>query len=221
MAGIDIEYLGKRDYRSTWDYQRDLFERKLRGELRDKLLLVEHNPVFTVGKSGDMSNIVVDDCILEQTGFQIISIDRGGDITYHGPGQLVGYPVIDLNNYYRDVHRYLRDLEEVVIRALADFGIAADREEGMTGVWVNGEKIAAIGVKVSRWITMHGFALNVNTNLDHFNYIVPCGISGRHMTSMKKILDRTVSLRDTAQRISFHFCSVFVEENSYARTIVE
>jgi len=173
------------------------------------LLLTEHYPVYTIGKGGTEAHLLVPSAELNRQGVEVFNTDRGGDITYHGPGQLVGYPILDLSRHYRDVHRYLRDLEEVLLRALADFGIAAGRNPGLTGVWVRQEKIAAIGVKVSRWITMHGFALNVHTDLGYFGKIIPCGIVNKGVTSMARVLGHPIDLPTVAERVVHHFGEVF------------
>ncbi|MFC1477783.1 lipoyl(octanoyl) transferase LipB [candidate division KSB1 bacterium] len=207
---IHCEKLGRQDFRRIWDYQRDLFDKRLRDEIPDTLLLVEHFPVYTIGKTGSEGNIVNESLLSGKNRIPVVHIDRGGDITFHGPGQIVGYPVLKLDNYYRDVHRYLRDLEEVLILTLNDFGITGEREEGLTGVWVNGGKVAAIGVKVSRWVTMHGFALNVATDLGYFHNIVPCGISDKKVTSVERIIGRKVVHDDVADSIVRHFNDVFV-----------
>jgi len=216
MSSITIERLGRRDYRKTWEYQRSLFSRRLRGDISDTLLLVEHDPVYTVGKSGADAHIPAGRSGFGGRGIPVVHVDRGGDVTFHGPGQLVGYPILNLGNYYRDVHRYLRDIEEVLILTLGDFGIDGQREEGYTGVWVNGEKVAAIGVKTSRWITMHGFALNVSTDLRYFENIVPCGIEDRRVTSMRKILSASVAPEAVADAAAGHFTALFALRKAMA-----
>ncbi|MEX1276966.1 MAG: lipoyl(octanoyl) transferase LipB, partial [Bacteroidota bacterium] len=173
------------------------------------LLFTEHEHVFTIGKGGDQDHLLASEQELRAGGVDVFRIDRGGDITYHGPGQIVGYPIIDLNRYFPDIHRYLRCLEEVIILALAEFDIEADREEGLTGVWVKGEKIAALGVRVSKWITMHGFALNVNTDLTKFDRIIPCGIFHKGVTSMQQVLGREVSLNEVQATLTQAFGVVF------------
>jgi lipoate-protein ligase B len=171
-----VSKLGRTRYADAWDLQRRLFDLRHDGLIDDVLLFTEHEHVYTIGKGGDANHLLASEEELLADGTEVFRIDRGGDITYHGPGQVVGYPIIDLNRYGPDIHRYLRSLEEAIILTLEQFGIEGGREEGMTGVWVGGEKIAAIGVKVSKWITMHGFALNVNTDLGKFERIIPCGI---------------------------------------------
>lgn len=201
-------------FREAWEaqasFQKTLIDEKLHvrngaiieSPSPDLLLFVEHPHVYTLGKSGDMANL-----LREEADF--VKIDRGGDITYHGPGQVVGYPILDLDRYYTDIHRYLRELEEVIIRVCADFGISAGRELKQTGVWVDGAKICAMGIKCSRWVTMHGFALNVNTDLGYFNHIIPCGISDKSVTSLQQLLGRHVDLMEVRQRIITHFGEVF------------
>ena len=209
--------IGKIGYQKAWDLQQMVFTQRLRDEMDDTMLLCEHPHTYTVGKNGvdNLSrHLLLNKEELAANGISVFEIDRGGDITYHGPGQLVGYPILNLNNYYRDVHRYLRDLEEVILKTLAKFSITARRVEESTGVWVDTpsgpEKICAIGVKVTRWITMHGFALNMNANLDYFNHIIPCGISDKGVTSMSKILDRLVDERAVIDAVDASFREVFV-----------
>jgi len=198
---IQVLPLGRTEYRSCWRFQQRLFELRSAGRIPDTLLLTEHDHVYTIGKTGDDNHLLADDEELASRGITVVRTDRGGDITYHGPGQLVGYPILDLTNYSRDLHRYLRDLEEVVIRTLAGNGIPAHRLSGYTGVWAGNEKICAIGVKSSRWVTMHGFALNVATDLSFFGRIIPCGIFDRGVTSMEALLGHPVTLTDIATQI--------------------
>ncbi len=181
------------------------------GVKNDLLLLVEHPHVLTLGVRGDggRSHILASDETLAARRIEVFEAGRGGDITYHGPGQVVGYPIVDLKPDRCDVHRYVRDLEEVLIRTAADYGVDAGRVEGLTGVWVGRDKLAAIGVRISRWITSHGFAFNVTTDLDYFNLIVPCGIADRGVTSLERLLGRAVGWRDVEDRIAAHFCGVF------------
>lgn len=197
------------EYGEAWTLQRELFDARLAGTIDDVLLLLEHPHTYTIGKSGGEDHLLVNEQELAQRGITVYRIDRGGDITYHGPGQLVGYPIFDLNQHYRDAHRYLRDLEEVLIRTLADYGVEASRIPGLTGVWVRDEKIAAIGVKVSRWITMHGFAFNINTDLQLFSSIIPCGIVHKGVTSLARLLSRPLDLREVAGRVMMHTGTVF------------
>jgi lipoyl(octanoyl) transferase len=175
----------------------------------DLLLYTEHEHVYTIGKGGDSDHLLASGNELKESGVDFFQIDRGGDVTYHGPGQIVGYPIIDLNSYFPDLHKYLRSLEEVIILALKKSGIEGMREEGFTGVWVKGNKIAAIGVKVSRWITMHGFALNVNTDLAKFDRIIPCGIFHKGVTSMQSVLGTSLKLEDVQKALNNAFGTVF------------
>ncbi|MBZ0204477.1 MAG: lipoyl(octanoyl) transferase LipB [Ignavibacteria bacterium] len=180
--------LGKADYKEVWDLQKKIHLFKQKNYIDDVILTVEHNHVYTLGKTGDRDHILISDDEMKSRGISYYEIDRGGDITYHGPGQLVVYPIFDLNNHYKDTHRFLRELEEVVIQTLAEFNITAHREDEYTGVWVGEEKICAIGIKVSKWITMHGLALNVNSDLSYFEKIIPCGIFHKGVTGIKNIL---------------------------------
>jgi lipoate-protein ligase B len=184
-------------------------ERLRSGEGVEQLLLLEHPHVFTLGRGADASNILADQDQLQSNSVEVHETGRGGDVTYHGPGQLVGYPIINLKPDRCDVHRYVRDLEEVLIRTIADYGIEGGRIEGLTGVWVGNEKIAAIGVRIARWITSHGFALNVNTDLKFFQMIVPCGIIDKGVTSMSRLVGRDVDLSEVAVIAARHFGEVF------------
>lgn len=218
---VSIYDLGKAEYRPVWALQkraqRILIDQKLAKQKgrtdqpisNDMLFYVEHAHVYTLGKSGDRANLLQGLAELASIEAEFIHIDRGGDITYHGPGQLVAYPVIDLDNYFTDMHKYLRALEEAVIRTCADFEIEAGRVEGLTGVWVGNEKICAMGIRCSRWVTMHGLALNVNTDLSYFNHIVPCGITDKKVTSMEKILGRPQDLTRVKKSLTQHFCDIF------------
>lgn len=213
---LQVVDLGVADYRETWETQQRLFDRRLSGAIGDVLLLCEHPNTYTIGKNG-VDNVSrhlrLNQDELATYGIGVFEIDRGGDITYHGPGQIVGYPILNLNDHYRDVHRYLRDLEEVILRTLGEYGITAKRIPDITGVWIDSprgpEKICAIGVKVTRWITMHGFAFNVNTNLDFFGGIVPCGITDKGVTSLQKLMGREVALGEVKERLVAHFGAVF------------
>jgi lipoyl(octanoyl) transferase len=204
---IDVRRLGLVEYQAGLDLQKQLVEERRSGAIGDTLLLLEHPPVITLGVKtrGARTHIVASDDRLAAEGVDVFDTGRGGDITYHGPGQLVGYPIFDLNPDRRDVHRYVRDLEAVLIRAAAQLGIDARRVPGLTGVWAGApgreEKIAAIGVRISRWITSHGFALNVSTNLDHFNLIVPCGIADRGVTSVSRLLGRDVTMQEAEDAV--------------------
>lgn len=210
------------DYRPAWNLQRRLQQRLIedkRAETPEGIphifLLVEHPPVYTLGKSGDEQHLLASEAELERRGASFVQIDRGGDITYHGPGQIVGYPILDLEDFYTDIHRYLRDLEELIIRTCADFDVSADRVQERTGVWIGPDaqgperKICAMGIRCSRWVTMHGFAFNVDPDLSDFSMIVPCGIQDRGVTSLVRECDRTVNQADVEERIIKHFRDVF------------
>src|SRR5258706_15914870 len=198
-------------YGDALKLQKEFVEQRKAGEIPDQLLLLEHPPVITLGvrTRNDRSHIVAAPETLEEAGVEVFESGRGGDVTYHGPGQLVGYPILDLKPDRCDVHRYVRDLEEVLIRTAADYGISAGRVDGLTGVWVGADKLAAIGVRIARWITSHGFALNVTTDLEYFNLIVPCGIADRGVTSLSRLLGRPVDRAEVEDRIASHFSRVF------------
>lgn len=206
---ILVSNLGRTRYAEAWDLQQRVFDLRHHGLIDDVLLLTEHEHVYTLGKGGDANHLLASDAELSKDGTEVFRIDRGGDITYHGPGQIVGYPILDLNKYSPDIHKYLRSLEDVLIDLLHAFGIKGEREAGMTGVWVRGEKIAAIGVRVSKWITMHGFALNVNTDLQKFERIIPCGIFHKGITSMQRTLGREVPIEDVERKLTESFSGVF------------
>ncbi len=209
---IEIRRLGVVPYGDALALQRSLVEERRLGTVGDQLLFVEHPHVLTLGVRGDggRGHILATSEALASKGVEIHETGRGGDITYHGPGQIVGYPIIDLKPDRCDVHRYVRDLEEVLIRTSADYGLAAARIDGLTGVWIGSEKLAAIGVRIARWITSHGFAFNVSTDLDYFNLIVPCGIADRGVTSLARLLGRSVERAEVEDRIASHFQQVFV-----------
>jgi lipoyl(octanoyl) transferase len=208
---LDVRRLGRVPYTEALALQRSLVDDRRSGVIGDTLLLLEHPHVLTLGVRGDggRGHILASADVLAARGIEVHETGRGGDITYHGPGQLVGYPIIDLNPGRRDVHRYVRDLETVLIRTAADYGIQAGRVEGLTGVWVGDDKLAAIGVRIARWVTSHGFALNVSTNLDHFKLIVPCGIADRGVTSLERLLGRGLETTEVENRIIEHFSNVF------------
>jgi lipoyl(octanoyl) transferase len=210
MRSIEIRGLGRTPYADALALQRALVEDRRADRIGDVLLLVEHPPVLTVGVRGDggRSHIIASPDALAARGIEVHETGRGGDVTYHGPGQIVGYPIISLKPDRCDVHGYLRDLEEVLIRVAADFGIDAARVPGLTGVWVGEHKLAAIGVRISRWITSHGFALNVTPNLEDFGLIVPCGIADRGVTSLAR-LGCTATRSDVEDAVVRHFCGVF------------
>jgi lipoyl(octanoyl) transferase len=208
---LRVRYLGVVPYAEALALQRSLVEERRAGIIGDTLLLLEHPHVITLGVRGDggRSHLLATPEALASRGVALHETGRGGDITYHGPGQLVGYPILDLKPDRCDVHRYVRDLEAVLIRTASDYGIEASRVAGRTGVWVGEEKLAAIGVRIARWITSHGFALNVTTNLEYFKLIVPCGIADRGVTSLSRLLDGPVDMAEVASRIAAHFAKVF------------
>ena len=223
---IIIENLGLKDYKETWDYQELILKSIVDIKLRNKkestqirtdnhFLFVEHPHVYTLGKSGDVSNLLLSEEQLSAKGATFYKINRGGDITYHGPGQIVGYPILDLENFFTDIHKYLRFLEEVIILTLAEYGITSSRSEGETGVWLDvgtpfARKICAMGVRASRWVTMHGFALNVNVDLGYFDNIIPCGIKGKAVTSLQVELGvEKVDLEEVREKIIRHFLEQF------------
>jgi lipoyl(octanoyl) transferase len=219
--------LGSVTYQRAWDHQEAIFNevvalksanRKLPEEERiptqDTLLFVEHPHVYTLGKSGDLGNLLADDERLKAIGAEFYRTNRGGDITYHGPGQLVGYPILDLDEHFTDIHRYLRTLEEVIIATLADYGLSGDRSPGETGVWLDvgtpfARKICAMGVRASRWVTMHGWAFNLNTDLRYFEYIIPCGIKDKAVTSLQRELGRPIDEDEAKVRVAGHFARLF------------
>lgn len=225
---VEIISLGTIDYQKAWDYQEKLFADTISIKSTNRnlapsehkttpnyLLFCQHPHVYTLGKSGKESHLLLSEQGLHDYQAQFYKINRGGDITYHGPGQLVAYPILDLDNFFTDIHQYLRFLEEAVILTLADFGIVAGRITGLTGVWLdfeeqkNPRKICAMGVKCSRWVTMHGLALNVNTDLSYFNHIIPCGIPDKAVTSMKQELGRTIAIPEIEEKLLFYFAQLF------------
>ncbi|MDI6802770.1 MAG: lipoyl(octanoyl) transferase LipB [Bacteroidota bacterium] len=214
MKQLISTYLGCTEYKEIWDLQKQLFDLRTENRIPDILLLNEHNHVYTIGKSGNGNHLLATEEELLATGAEVFYTDRGGDITYHGPGQLVGYPILDLNNYYLDTHKYLRDIEETLILTLKDFQLQGTRSEGMTGVWVGNNKIAAIGIKISRWITMHGFAFNVNTDLSYFDRIIPCGIFHKGVTSLQQVLGHSVDIEEVNESIISNLEKVFGVETS-------
>jgi lipoyl(octanoyl) transferase len=226
---VHFQDLGLRDYKEAWDYQTELFDEIVAAKIYNRkeedaakqkvtfnhLLFCEHPHVFTLGKSGSETNLLLAENMLKMHQSTYYKINRGGDITYHGPGQLVGYPIFDLEAYFfTDIHKYMRFLEESIILTLQEYGIKSGRVEGMTGVWLEGDtkyarKICAMGVKCSRWVTMHGFALNVNTDLNYFNHIIPCGISDKAVTSMQKELGRIVEMQEVKDKLKINLSNVF------------
>ena len=220
MQPLEIRRLGMMGYGEALALQRQLVEERRADAISDLLLLVEHPPVLTLGVRGDggRSHILATPEMLAARGIEVFETGRGGDITYHGPGQIVGYPIINLKPDRCDVHRYVRDLEEVLIRVAADYGISAKRVEGLTGVWVGEEKLAAIGVRISRWITSHGFAFNHTTNLSNFDLIVPCGIADRGVTSLAR-LGCSAGRLEVEERIAHHFGEVFERQKTVSHLI--
>lgn len=212
MREIEVRRLGLVGYDEALELQKTLVEERKAGLIPDQLLLLEHPPVITLGVKtrNDRSNIVASPGLLESEGVQVVETGRGGDVTYHGPGQLVGYPILDLKPDRCDVHQYVRDLEEVMIRMAAVFGVTAGRLPGLTGAWVGQEKLAAIGVRIAKWVTSHGFAFNVNTTLSHFDLIVPCGITDKGVTSLQKLLGHPVVMAEAAASAEDAFRSVFI-----------
>ena len=208
---LTVRRLGLIPYADALELQRQLVEQRKAGAIGDQLLLLQHPPVITLGVKArnDRSHVLETAEGLAARGIELVETGRGGDVTYHGPGQLVGYPIIDLNPDRRDVHRYVRDLEEVLIRAVGDFGVIAGRSAGLTGVWVGDAKLAAIGVRIARWVTSHGFALNVGTNLDHFRLIVPCGIADKTVTSLEELSGRAVPMTSVESAVCHAFADVF------------
>lgn len=226
---IQLQDLGNRDYKSTWEYQEELFKDIVDLKIKNRreeldlptpnyLLFVEHSHVYTLGKSGDLENLLLNEKQLEAKGATFYKINRGGDITYHGPGQIVGYPILDLENFFTDIHKYLRFLEEAIILTLAEYGLESGRSEGETGVWLGvgtpfARKICAMGVRASRWVTMHGFALNVNVDLGYFDNIIPCGIRGKGVTSLNVELGvEKVDEEEVKSKIIKHLTNLFEAE---------
>jgi lipoyl(octanoyl) transferase len=211
---LEVRRLGRIAYGVGLERQQQLVTQRQAGDIPDQLLLLEHDPVFTLGRNARREHVLFPAELLRARGYEVFDTGRGGDVTYHGPGQLVGYPILDLAPDRRDVHRYVRDLEEVMIRTCEDYGIPATRLAGLTGTWVGADKIGAIGVRISRWVTSHGFAFNVATDLAAFELIVPCGIRGHGVTSLTRLLGREVPLPEVADRLAFHFAAVFEREAS-------
>jgi len=225
---VDFRDLGLLDYQEAWDYQEELFAETVALKIENRknpdseqkltpnyLLFVEHPHVYTLGKSGKAENLLLDENGLVENKAQFYKINRGGDITYHGPGQLVGYPILDLENFFTDIHKYLRLLEEAIILTLADYKILAGRINGLTGVWldhleqINPRKICAMGVKSSRWVTMHGFAFNINSDLSYFSHIIPCGIDDKAVTSLQAELKRNVPIEEVKGKVKLHLLNLF------------
>ena len=226
---VEVRYLGVKDYKETWDYQEELFKKTLDLKIKNRreethiptqnfFLFVEHPHVYTLGKSGDIENLLISKEELKAKNATYYKINRGGDITYHGPGQIVGYPILDLDNFFTDIHKYLRLLEEMVILTLAEYGLKSERSPGETGVWLDvgtpfARKICAMGVRASRWVTMHGFALNVNADLGYFDNIIPCGIKGKAVTSLNVELGKKeVDMKEVQEKLLKHFTQLFEAE---------
>jgi len=228
MKQVKLYNLGLIDYKDGWEFQEKLFNRSVQLKLQNRnlpsaeqkpvenyFIFCSHLPVITLGTGGEEKNLLLSEELLEANCIQFVKTNRGGDITYHGPGQVVGYPILDLDQWTTDIHQYMRMLEEVIILTLADYGITGHRIEGLTGVWLDKDnprktrKICAMGVRTSRWVTMHGFALNVNTNLQHFNFIIPCGINDKQVTSISKELNREVNEEEVRQVVSKYFQNLF------------
>lgn len=229
---IELEDLGNKEYEATWAYQEVLFEKILNLKIKNRreetnlptpnyFIFVTHPHVYTLGKRGDLTNLLISQKQLEAKGASFYKINRGGDITYHGPGQIIGYPILDLENFFTDIHKYLRFLEEIIILTLAEYNLVGTRSKGETGVWLDvgtplARKICAMGVRASRWVTMHGFALNVNTDLSYFDAIVPCGIRGKAVTSLNIELGiEKVDESEVKQKILYHFSNLFESEFQY------
>ncbi len=223
---VNFKDLGLKDYKDCWDYQEQLFDHILALKIKNRrqnlnlhtpnfLLFVEHPHVYTLGKSGDIDNLLLNEAQLKAKNASYYKINRGGDITYHGPGQIVGYPILDLDNFFTDIHRYLRTLEEVIILTLKDYGLKAERSKGETGVWLDvgtpfARKICAMGVRASRWVTMHGFAFNINADLGYFDNIIPCGIRDKAVTSLNVELgQKTVDINEVKSKLKAHFQNCF------------
>jgi lipoyl(octanoyl) transferase len=211
LRQLEVRRMGLIGYQEALELQRELVEERRANRIPDLLLLLQHPPVITLGVRSETAraNVVATSERLAELGIEVHETGRGGDVTYHGPGQIVGYPILDLRPDRCDVHKYVRDLEEVMIRTCADYGIAAGRIAGLTGTWVGAEKIGAIGIRISRWITSHGFAFNVRTDLDHFKLIVPCGISDRGVTSLERLTGRTIALDAVEDALVRRFSDVF------------
>ena len=226
---VALQDLGLKDYKDTWDYQELLFQKIVDLKIQNRrsgtttetpnhFLFVEHPHVYTLGKSGDINNLLVNEAQLKEKEATFYKINRGGDITYHGPGQIVGYPILDLDNFFTDIHKYLRLLEEMVIRTLAEYDLKAERSEGETGVWLDvgtpfARKICAMGVRASRWVTMHGFAFNINADLGYFDLMIPCGIKDKSVTSLNVELGKKeVDMEEVKQKLLYHFNDLFEAE---------
>jgi len=225
---VQFIHLGLKDYKEAWDYQEDLFKKTVdlkianrksnpedQLETKSYLIFCQHPHVYTLGKSGDENHLLANEAFLKEKDATFYKINRGGDITYHGPGQIVGYPILDLDHFFTDIHKYLRFLEEAVIETLKEYGVASGRIDGLTGVWLDiddekkARKICALGVKSSRWVTMHGFAFNINTNLEYFNYIIPCGIQDKAVTSLEQELGEKIDISEVEVKLKKHLTNIF------------
>jgi len=228
MQKIQLQDIGLKNYKEAWEYQNKLFQQIIDLKLENRnnktiiptpnyFLFTEHTHIYTLGKSGDLNNLLLTEKQLQEKGITFFKSNRGGDITYHGPGQIIGYPILDLDNFFTDIHKFMRNLEEVIILTLAEYGLAGERSDGETGVWLGvgtpfARKICALGVRTSRWVTMHGFALNVSTNLGYFDHIIPCGIRDKAVTSLEVELDRKIDVAEVKTKIKKHFSAVFEAE---------
>ena len=204
---ILVQNIGRKSYKAVWDLQKEMQQQRINGNIEDTLILVEHNPVYTLGKNANEDHLLQS----RDESVDVFNIERGGDITFHGPGQLVGYPILDLSNYKKSVSWYMRTLEQVLIDTLIEFKIIAQRNDGLTGVWVGDEKIAALGVRISRWVTMHGFALNVNPDLSFYDGIIPCGIFDHGVTSMEQLLGETQNNDNVKNMVIEKFNKYFIK----------
>ncbi len=228
MQHIQLQDIGLTNYKDAWDYQNIIFQKIIDLKLENRnnntaiptpnyFIFTEHPHVYTLGKSGDVNNLLLSEVQLQEKGITFFKSNRGGDITYHGPGQIVGYPILDLDNFFTDIHKFMRNLEEVIILTLVEYNLKGERSEGETGVWLDvgtpfARKICALGVRTSRWVTMHGFALNVSTNLGYFDHIIPCGIRGKAVTSLEVELNKKVDIAEVKLKIKKHFSAVFKSE---------
>lgn len=225
MQKIELQELGLKKYKDAWNYQNKLFQEiidiklenrkeEIRKSTTNYFLFTEHPHVYTLGKSGNSNNLLLSEKQLKEKEITFFKSNRGGDITYHGPGQIIGYPILDLDNFETDIHKYMRNLEEVIILTIAEYGLKGERSDGETGVWLDvgtpfARKICALGVRTSRWVTMHGFALNVSTNLGYFDHIIPCGIKGKAVTSLEVELNQKLNINEVKQKIKNNFSTVF------------
>lgn len=216
---LNILDLGNRDYKEVWDLQKTIHQKRVEGVIENTFILVEHNPVITMGKSGREDNLLIPYRILEEKDIKFYRIERGGDVTYHGPGQLVGYPIFNIRNGLVGVRPFIEKIEEVIIATLKDFGIKGEKKSKMIGVWADRGKICSIGIAVKRWVSFHGFALNINTDMKYFDLIVPCGLSDVQMTSMQKILKKSIPLNDVKESIIKNFGKGF--DNTINRKCLE